>query len=172
MLRAPGAEIGQLLRFALVGASNLLFDLFIFNILWALLGHRPGLAMGAANGAAYALATVAGYLANRFWSFRRQGMLGGYLVVYAITGAMAAVGLPMVAALAAGTLGSGVLLANAVKVAYTLVLAGLNYTGLRLFVFRPDSSEAATIAPRPTVPASARVTIDRVLETADAVGAP
>lgn len=157
-------EIEQFIRFAVVGAGNLVLDLVIFNALWSLLDHRPGAYMGIANGAAYAVATAAGYLANRFWSFRREGMLLGYLFVYGTTGALAAVGLPMVAAYAAGTLGSGVIVTNMVKVAYTLLLASLNYSGLRLLVFKSQGAPNTVrpVQPRPT--RSERVPAPRALD--------
>ena len=158
--------MGRLIRFAVVGAVNLVLDLLIFNALWSLLGHRPCAYMGVANGAAYAVATVAGYLANRFWSFRQQGALLGYLLVYGSTGAMAAVGLPMAVGLAAGTFGAGVLLTNAVKVAYTLLLACLNYAGLRLFVFAPPRrvSTLRPVQPNLPLPSATRELASRTLD--------
>jgi putative flippase GtrA len=153
-MRVDRSEVDQFVRFAMVGVGNLVFDLLIFNALWSLLGHRSGLYMGVANGTAYAVATAAGYLANRFWSFRREGTVIRYLAVYACTGLLAAVGLPVVAGLAAGTIGTGVLVTNAVKIAYTAALAAMNYVGLRLFVFgaRAAAAEAGQVVPAPTAP--------------------
>jgi putative flippase GtrA len=137
-----GGDVQTLFRFACVGGTNLVVDLLLFNGLWALLGHRAGVALGVAALVAYALTTGAGYLANRAWSFRQDGALWRYLVVYGASGLVTAVGLPA-AQQSLVTAAAPILATSALKVAFALTVAGINYAGLRWFVFgAPEAGPA------------------------------
>lgn len=74
---------GQLLRFLVVGVSNVLVDLVGYQVLLSL-GTPPA----PAKGASYALGMVWGYFGNKFWTFKststsvREPLW--YILVYAV----------------------------------------------------------------------------------------
>ena len=133
-------------QFSLVGASNTLVDVGVFNLLLFLWStHSPGLLV-AYNVAALVLANANSYLWNTLWTFRdharhdakqvgmftAQGLLnigvGNALLWLVAHGLGAHTGL------------SPLVTANVAKLVSMVIASTMTFLFLRYFVFRPEQA--------------------------------
>jgi putative flippase GtrA len=131
-------------QFSLVGASNTLVDVGVFNLLlWST--HSPELLV-AYNVAALVLANANSYLWNTLWTFRDQARHDAKQVsMFTVQGLLnAGVGsllLWLVAhGLGAHTDLSPLLSGNVAKVVSMAVASTLSFLFLRFFLFRPKKA--------------------------------
>jgi len=131
-------------QFSLVGASNTLVDVGVFNLLlWST--HSPELLV-AYNVAALVLANANSYLWNTLWTFRDQARHDARQVgMFTVQGLMnVGVGnalLWLVAhGLGAHTDLSPLLSGNVAKVVSTVVASTLSFLFLRFFIFCPKNA--------------------------------
>lgn len=120
---------GQLMRFLVIGGSNVCIDLVVYQLLLTL-----GLTAGSAKTLSYLAGMVSGYFGNKFWTFQvRSGSVRepiAYALVYAF-------------GLAANVLVNAAVLAFAGEsqkalafFAATAVSTALNFIGLKYIAFR------------------------------------
>ena len=133
-------------QFSLVGASNMLVDLGVFNLLLLLWStHSPEMLV-AYNVAALVLANANSYLWNTLWTFRdharhdakqvgmftAQGLLnigvGNALLWLVAYGLGAHTGL------------SPLVTANVAKLVSMVIASNMSFLFLRYFVFRPEQA--------------------------------
>jgi len=131
-------------QFSLVGTSNTLVDVGVFNLLlWST--HSPELLV-AYNVAALVLANANSYLWNTLWTFRDQARHDAKQVgMFTVQGLMnVGVGnalLWLVAhGLGAHTDLSPLLRGNVAKVVSTVVASTLSFLFLRFFIFCPKNA--------------------------------
>jgi putative flippase GtrA len=120
----------QLRRFLIVGAGTVAIDFVTYALCL-----EAGLWISVAKATGFVVGTFAAYLANRFWTFAgtaAQGSLRGFLLLYLAT---LAVNVAVNAAMVAWLGESWAALGFAFVVA-TAVSAGLNFLGLKFYVFR------------------------------------
>jgi putative flippase GtrA len=130
-------------QFSLVGASNTLVDVGVFNLfllIWP--SHSPGLLL-AYNVAALVLANANSYLWNTLWTFRDQArhdakQVGMFTAQGLLNVGMGSLLLWLVAhGLGAYTDLSPLVSGNVAKVVSMVIASTMSFSFLRLFVFRP-----------------------------------
>jgi putative flippase GtrA len=133
-------------QFSLVGASNMLVDVGVFNLLlliWST--HSPGLLV-AYNVAALILANTNSYLWNTLWTFRDQANHDAKQVsLFTAQGLLnAGVGSLLLWQVAHGleayTDLSPFLGGNVAKAVSMVIASTMSFLFLRLFVFRPKKA--------------------------------
>jgi putative flippase GtrA len=92
------AELGRLLRFALVGVSNTALTLITYTLL-----TRAGVAAAVASALGFAVGAANGYRLNRRWTFHATGAGGAtvvsrYVAVQALGAGLSAGGVALVTA--------------------------------------------------------------------------
>jgi putative flippase GtrA len=130
-------------QFSLVGVSNMLVDLGVFNLLLYVASTRSPALLVAYNVAALVLANANSYLWNTLWTFRGQARHDPRQV--SLFGVQAAINVGtsnlLLWGLAQGLLAYTVLSpqisGNVAKVASMVVASTLSFLLLRYFVFRP-----------------------------------
>lgn len=146
-MRAPSRLVmllnARLVRFAGVGFVATATDFLVFNIALAGNGEPSRTHVVLANTAAFAVATLVGYVLNSrlTWGVRHQRRFLVRYVLVAMTGALlydaALVGL------LEGTRAEGYMALNAIKVGAVAVSALWNFFGFNTFVFRERESALA-----------------------------
>jgi putative flippase GtrA len=130
-------------QFSLVGASNTLVDVGVFNLLlliWST--HSPGLLV-AFNVAALILANANSYLWNTLWTFRDQArhdakQVGMFTAQGLLNAGVGSLLLWLVAhGLGVHTDLSPLVSGNTAKVVSMVVASTMSFLFLRLYVFRP-----------------------------------
>lgn len=120
----------QLRRFLIVGASTVLVDFVTYSLCL-----EAGLWISLAKAAGFIVGTFFAYVANRFWTFQAVGRRGGvrdFLLLYLAT-------LLVNVAVNAGVieaLGESWPALGLAFVVATAISAGLNFLGMRYYVFR------------------------------------
>jgi putative flippase GtrA len=130
-------------QFSLVGASNMLVDLGVFNLLLLLWStHSPEMLV-AYNVAALVLANANSYLWNTLWTFRDQArhdakQVGMFTAQGLLNVGMGSLLLWLVAhGLGAYTDLSPLVSGNVAKVVSMVIASTMSFSFLQLFVFRP-----------------------------------
>src|SRR5215216_4268217 len=133
-------------QFSLVGASNMLVDMGVFNLLLLLWStHSPGLLV-AYNVVALVLANANSYLWNTLWSFRDQASHDAKQVgLFTAQGLLnAGVGSLLLWVVAHGfetyTDLSPLLSGNVAKAVSMVIASTMSFLFLRFFVFRPKKA--------------------------------
>ena len=133
-------------QFSLVGVTNMLVDVGMFNLLLLLWStHSPGLLV-AYNVAALILANANSYLWNTLWTFRHQARHDAKQVgMFTAQGLFnLGVGNALLWLVAHGLSAyadlSPLLSGNVAKVISMAVASTLSFVFLRLFVFRPKKA--------------------------------
>lgn len=130
-------------RFSLVGVSNMLVDLGVFNVFLFLLSTRSPMLLVACNLAALVAANANSYLWNTLWTFRGEarhdarqvGLFGVQAAVNVGTGNLLLWGLAH--GLSTHTALSPQISGNVAKIASMVVASTVSFLLLRFFVFRP-----------------------------------
>jgi len=131
-------------QFTLVGVSNMLVDLGVFNLFLFLISTRSPALLVSYNVAALVLANANSYLWNTLWTFRRQARHDARQV--SMFGVQAAFNVGMSNLLLWG-LAHGLLAytalpsqisGNVAKVASMVAASTVSFVLLRHFVFRPQ----------------------------------
>jgi putative flippase GtrA len=133
-------------QFSLVGVSNMLVDLGVFNLFLFFGPTRSPELLVAYNIVALILANANSYLWNTLWTFRRQarhdarqvGMFGAQAAVNIGVSNLLLWGLAH--GLMASTSLSPQISGNVAKVASMVVASTVSFLLLRLFVFRPKEA--------------------------------
>ncbi len=130
-------------QFSLVGASNTLVDVGVFNLLLLLWSTRSPELLVAYNVVALVLANVNSYLWNTLWTFREQAnhdarQVGKFTAQGLLNVGLGNALLWLVAhGLVAYTDLSPLVSGNLAKVVSMVVASSLSFLFLRLFVFSP-----------------------------------
>jgi putative flippase GtrA len=133
-------------QFSLVGASNTLVDVGVFNLLlliWST--HGPGLLV-AYNVAALILANANSYVWNTLWTFRDQArhdakQVGMFTAQGLLNAGVGSLLLWLVAhGLGVHTDLSPLVSGNTAKVVSMVVASTMSFLFLRLYVFRPKKA--------------------------------
>lgn len=123
---------GQLVRFIVIGVTNVLLDFACYRLLLAL-----GVSVGLAKGLAYGAGMISGYFGNKLWTFQSRTVSArepiAYVLVYAV--GLAANVLTNAAAL----LILGDTYTGTAFLAATAVSTALNFIGLKYIAFREQS---------------------------------
>jgi len=133
-------------QFSVVGASNTLVDVGVFNLLLLLWStHSPGLLV-AYNVAALVLANANSYLWNTLWTFRDQARHDAKQVGMFTAQGLLNIGvgnalLWLVAhGLGANTSLSALVSGNVAKLVSMVIASTISFFFLRYFVFRPEGA--------------------------------
>ena len=133
-------------QFSVVGASNTLVDVGVFNLLLLLWStHSPGLLV-AYNVAALVLANANSYLWNTLWTFRDQARHDAKQVGMFTAQGLLNIGvgnalLWLVAhGLGANTSLSALVSGNVTKLVSMVIASTISFFFLRYFVFRPEGA--------------------------------
>ena len=146
-MRSSQKQTGvKYVQFSLVGASNTLVDVGMFNLLLLLWStHSPGLLV-AYNVAALVLANANSYLWNTLWTFRNQArhdakQVGLFTAQGLLNVGVGSLLLWLVAhGLSAYTDLSPLVSGNVAKAVSMVVASTMSFFFLRLFVFRPKKA--------------------------------
>ena len=146
-MRSSQKQTGvKYVQFSLVGASNTLVDVGMFNLLLLLWStHSPGLLV-AYNVAALVLANANSYLWNTLWTFRNQArhdakQVGLFTAQGLLNVGVGSLLLWLVAhGLGAYTDLSPLVSGNVAKAVSMMVASTMSFLFLRLFVFRPKKA--------------------------------
>ena len=146
-MRSSQKQTGvKYVQFSLVGASNTLVDVGMFNLLLLLWStHSPGLLV-AYNVAALVLANANSYLWNTLWTFRNQArhdakQVGLFTAQGLLNVGVGSLLLWLVAhGLSAYTDLSPLVSGNVAKAVSMVVASTMSFLFLRLFVFRPKKA--------------------------------
>ena len=146
-MRSSQKQTGvKYVQFSLVGASNTLVDVGVFNLLLLLWStHSPGLLV-AYNVAALVLANANSYLWNTLWTFRNQArhdakQVGLFTAQGLLNVGVGSLLLWLVAhGLGAYTDLSPLVSGNVAKAVSMMVASTMSFLFLRLFVFRPKKA--------------------------------
>jgi putative flippase GtrA len=143
----------QLLRFGVVGVSNVTIDLLVLNILLLSFPTRSFLLLLIYNSVAYMIGAFNSFVLNKYWTFQQsRTMTTGEVLRFAlvnVTGILcndallwlAAHTLSMLAILHSNTL----LWANSSKLSAIAGTAVITYCGMRLWVFTGQQHKTALI---------------------------
>lgn len=130
----------QVIRFVVVGFSNVTIDVLILNLLLMSFPTTNTSLLLAYNSVAYASGAINSYVLNKHWTFHsRSGMTGSELLRFAVVNAAGILCSNCIIWIAAGilkpVLTNDVFWANASKAAAIVGTAMLSYLGMRLWVF-------------------------------------
>ena len=157
----------QLIRFGMVGISNVTIDLIALNMLLLRFPTRNPLLLLLYNSLAYTLGALNSFVLNKYWTFKQTRSMTAHEVVRFTLVNMAGIFCNDALVWFAATMfhpimSNSLLWANASKLSAIAGTALITYFGMRLWVFEPQSV-AGRVAPttdatRPTTNGTAPLT--------------
>jgi putative flippase GtrA len=134
------SDIAQFLRFCVVGSLNAVIDFAILNLLlWAFPSQDTWHVL-AYNSLAVLLASVNSFFCNRYWTFQQSRAITfkevyRFVVIAGATIVMNDLLMLLLAHLFPGIIRSGLIGANALKLAAIIGTMSISFFGMRLWVF-------------------------------------
>ncbi|MBT8552460.1 GtrA family protein [Polynucleobacter paneuropaeus] len=131
----------QLLIFLVVGLLTVAIDFFIYRgLIYLGLGEE-----NVSKGLGFIGGSIFSYFGNRYWTFKQQGersgSVGKFLIVY-IIGLSANIAINFLSLITLSYFTNSVNQQEAIILAFliaTIVSAGLNFLGMKFFVFTSNS---------------------------------